>query len=77
MHCYDEAKPQRNSGKQTSLTTFVSKQSANNSDRSDPIINLGDDTCVQSDDTCYQSEHSMQHYWKPPHVLVIQEGVLK
>ena len=49
--CYDEAKPQRNSGKQTSLTTSVSKpKSANNSDRIDPIINLGDDTCVQSDD---------------------------
>ena len=68
--CYDEAKLQRNSGKQTSLTTFVSKpKSANNSDRSDPIINLGDDTCVQS-------EHSMQQFWKPPPVHVIQ-GVHK
>ena len=58
-------KTQRNSGKQTSLTILVSKpKSANNSDRSDPIINLGDDTCVQSNDMCYQYEHSMQHKLK-------------
>ena len=73
--CYDEAKTQRNSGKQTSLTTLVPKpKSANNSDKSDPIINLDDDTCLQSDDMCYQYEHSMQHFWKPPPMQVIQEG---
>ena len=69
--CHDEAKTQRNSGKQTTLTTLVSKPKS--ADR----INLDDDTCVQSDDICYQYEHSMQHFWKPPPVQVIQEGVHK